>query len=203
MAISFSAKWTLIKSTYPATKRCGDVVTTSLCTSQRGSRYVSNETPNNVSVEHRRDVSVVRLYGFLLVCRDDTSRGRNDDVPSVRLHDVSNKSQMKHPTTSQWYLTKTSQWYVSTTSPLVCLCDVSCNSQMKHPIKSLRYVSITSQSYVVATPCLYYGLYFVFKLLCHDLQLVDFHVSFKHHIKHHIFLVPTWRVKRGVVWIIN
>ena len=41
-------------------------------------------------------------------------RGRN--VPSVRLFDVSNKSQMKHPTTSQWYVTKTSQWYVSLTS---------------------------------------------------------------------------------------
>ena len=93
------------------------------------------------------------------------SRRPNDEVPSVRLHDVSNKSQIKHPTTSQWYVAKTSQWYVST----------------------------LSQSYVVATPCLYYRLYYVFKLLCHDLQLVGFHVSFKHQIKHHIFLVPTRR----------
>ena len=80
--------------------------------------------------------------------------------------------------------------------------DVSCKFQMKHPITSLWYISTTSRSYVVVTPCLYYGLYYVFKLLCHDLQLVGFHVSFKHQIKHHIFLVHTWREKRGVAWII-
>ena len=89
---------------------------TSLCTSQRRRRYVSNETPNDVSVERRQDVSVVRLHDVLLVCCDDVSRGRNDDVLSVRLHYVSDKSQMKHPTTSQWYVTRASQWYVSTTS---------------------------------------------------------------------------------------
>ena len=101
---------------HPATRRCGDAVTTSLCTSQRRRRYVSNETPNDVSVERRQDASVVRLYDFLLVCRDDVSRVCNNDVPSVSLQDVSNKPQMKHPKTSEWYVTKTSQWYASTTS---------------------------------------------------------------------------------------
>ena len=79
---------------HPATRRCGDVVTTSLCTSQRRRRYVSNETPN--------DVSVVCLHDVLLECRGNVSRGRNEDVPSVRIHEVSSKSQMKLPTTSQW-----------------------------------------------------------------------------------------------------
>ena len=88
---------------------------------------------------------------------------RHQDVSMVRVHDV----------------------------PIVRLYDVSCNSQTKHPITSQWYVSTTSQSYVVAMPCLYYGLCYVFKLLCHDLQLVGFHVSFKHQIKHHIFLVYT------------
>ena len=115
----------------------------------------------------RQDVSVVRLHSVLLVCRDDVSRGRKGDGPSVCLHDVSNKSQVKHPTTPQWYATKTSQWY-------------SGNSKMKHPITSVWYASTLSQSYVVVTPCLYYGLYNVFKSLDHDLQLVGFHVSFKH-----------------------
>ena len=73
---------------------------TSLCTSQQRGRYVSNETPN--------DVSVVRLHDVLLVCRDDVLGGQNDDVQSVRLHNISDKSQMKHPTTSQWYLSMTS-----------------------------------------------------------------------------------------------
>ena len=100
---------------HPTIRRRGDIVTTSLCTSQWCCRYVSNETPNDFSVEHHQDVSVVRLHDVLLEHRDDVLRGRNNDVPSVRLHDVANKSQMKHLITSQWYVTKTSQWYVSTT----------------------------------------------------------------------------------------
>ena len=67
-------------------------------------------------MERRQNVSVVGLHNNLLERRNDVSKGRNNDVPSVRLHDVSNKSQMKHPTTFQWYVTKTSQSYVSTTS---------------------------------------------------------------------------------------
>ena len=101
---------------HPATRRRGDVVTTSLCTFQRRHSYVSNETPNNVSMERHQDVSIVRLHVILFERRDDVSRGRNNDVSSVRLHDVSSKSQMKHPTTSHWYVTNTSQWYVSTMS---------------------------------------------------------------------------------------
>ena len=43
-------------------------------------------------------------------------RRHSDDSLSLRLSNVTDTSQMKHPTTSQWYVTKTSQWYVSTTS---------------------------------------------------------------------------------------
>ena len=51
-------------------------------------------------MERRQDVSVVRLHDILLERRDDVSRGLNNDVPSVRLLDISNKSQIEHPTTS-------------------------------------------------------------------------------------------------------
>ena len=78
--------------THPALRRCDDVAAMSLCTSQRRHRYVSNETPNDVSMERREDVSMVRLHDVLLE--------RHNDVSPLRLHDVSNKSQMKHPTTS-------------------------------------------------------------------------------------------------------
>ena len=101
---------------HPATRRRREAVTKSLCTSQRRRSYVSNETPNGVSVESGQDVSVVSLHDILLERRDDVSRGLKNNVPSVRLLDVSKKSQIKHPTTSQWYVTKTSQWYVSLTS---------------------------------------------------------------------------------------
>ena len=86
---------------------------------------------------------------------------------------------------------------------LVRLYDVSCYSQMKHQISPRWYVSNKSQSYVVATSCLYYNLYYVFKLLCHDLHLVDLHVSFKYQMKRQIFLVPSTRKTRWVVWVIN
>ena len=84
-------------------------------------------------------------------------------------------------------------------APLVRLYNISCNSKMKHPIKLMWYVSTTSWSYVVRTPCLYYGLYYIYKLLCHDLHVEGFHVSFKYQIKHQHFLVPTKRETRGVV----
>ena len=89
------------RHTHPALRRRADVVTTSLCTSQLRRWYVPNETTIDVLMERRQDVSLVRLQGVLLECRNDFSKGRKYDVPSVRLHDVSNKSQMKHPTTSQ------------------------------------------------------------------------------------------------------
>ena len=60
------------------------------------------------------NISVVYLHDVLLERRDNVSSGRNNDIPSVRLHDVSNKSQMKHPTTTQWYVSKTSPCYVCT-----------------------------------------------------------------------------------------
>ena len=101
---------------HTALRRCGDVVTTSLCTSQQHRRQVPNETPNDVSMERHQDVSVGRIHDVFLECGNDVSKGHNNDVLSVRLHDVSEKYQMKHPTASQWYVTKTSQWYVSTTS---------------------------------------------------------------------------------------
>ena len=89
-------------------RRRGDVTATCLCTSQWRRRYVLKETPNDVSMERRQDVSVVRLYDVLLERYNDDSKGRNNDAPPLRLHNVSNKSQMKHPTTSRWNVAKTS-----------------------------------------------------------------------------------------------
>ena len=78
--------------THPALRRRGDVAAMSLCTSQWRRRYVSNETPKDVSMERREDVSTVRLHDVLLESHYDVSKWRNNDVPLLRLHDVSNKS---------------------------------------------------------------------------------------------------------------
>ena len=101
--------WCIIERlTHPATKCRRDVVVTFFCTSQRRHKYVSNKTLNDVSMERRQIVSVIRFHSALLERRDDVLRECNNDVPSVCLHDVSNKSQMKYPTTSQWYIMKAS-----------------------------------------------------------------------------------------------
>ena len=60
-------------------------------------------------MERRQDVLVVRLHDVLLERHKDVSKGRNNNAPWLRLHDIPNKYQMKHPTMSQWYVTKTSQ----------------------------------------------------------------------------------------------
>ena len=89
-----SAKWLLLQKidevnyTHPALRRRGDVAMTSLWTSQWRRRYVSNETPNDVSMERRQDVLVVRLHGVLLERHNDVLKGHDNDAPSLRLHDV-------------------------------------------------------------------------------------------------------------------
>ena len=47
-------------------------------------------------MQRRQDVSVVRLHDILLERNENASRGPNNYVSSVRLDDISNKSQMKH-----------------------------------------------------------------------------------------------------------
>ena len=103
-------------TTHPATRRHSNVVMTSLYMSQQRRRHVSNETPNDILIEHQQDLSVVRPHDALLEPLNDVSRGRIIDIPSVCLHEVSNKYHKKHPTTSQWYVVKTSRWYILTTS---------------------------------------------------------------------------------------
>ena len=78
--------------THPTLRLRGDVATTSLCTSQQRRSYVLNETPNDVSMERRQDVSVMLPYDVLLERHNDISKRRNNDAPSLRLHDVSDKS---------------------------------------------------------------------------------------------------------------
>ena len=74
--------------THPALRRRGDVAATSLCTSQQRRRYVSNETPNDVSMERHQDISGC----------------------------VSTTSYWNVITTSQKDVTTTPHHYVSTTS---------------------------------------------------------------------------------------
>ena len=103
-----------------------------VCAAQWRRRYIPNKTPNGVLMEHRQEVSVVRLH--------DVSREGKSNIPSVRFQDVSNKSQMKHTTTSQWCVTKTSQWNISPSGRFLRLIWVT--DQMSTRRETSRVVSI-------------------------------------------------------------
>ena len=47
-----------------------------------------------------------------MVCYQDVTVVRINDVPLARLYDVSGKSQIKHPKTLLWYVSTTSRSYV-------------------------------------------------------------------------------------------
>ena len=126
--------------------------------------------------------------------------------------DVTTTSHQHVSTTSQTSLKWNTQRRLSATLPrrlsgsildvpIVRLYDASCKSQIKHPITLLWYVSTTSRCYVFATSLV--GLYYAFRLPCHNVHLVGFYVSFKYQIKPQVFLVPTTRETKSVVWIIN
>ena len=227
---------------HPATKRCGDIITRSLHTPQQRRRCMSNETPNFVSMKSRQGVSVVRLHDVLTERCDDISRVCNNEVSSVYLHDVSNKSQLKQPTTSQWYVFTMSYWNFATTSQeditMTFYQYVSTTSQtslnwnvqqrlsgtlprrlsgmyprraistflrrlLQAPKEAPNNVAVVRLHQVLQLRCcdaLLLDVYYVFKLLCHNLHLVGFHIWFKYQINYQI---STRKAKRGVVWIIN
>ena len=125
-----------------ALRRRGDVAATSLCTSQRRLRYVSNETPNDVLMERRQDVSVVRVsttsYWYVITTSQKV-------VTTTPHHYVS--------TTSQASLKWNTQPRLSHDVPLAHLYNVSCKSQIKQSknvvVVCLHHVS----SYLFATSC--------------------------------------------------
>ena len=115
--------------------------------------YVTTSPWDKMTVSHQyvSTTSQTSLkWNTQLETPKDVSVVRHQDVSVVRIYDV----------------------------PLVTLYEVSCTSQMKHPITSLWYISTTFRSYVITTPCLYCGLSYVFKLLCHELHLVGLHTTF-------------------------
>ena len=91
---------------HSAARLPGNVVTTSFCTSQRRRRYLSIETPNDVSVELRQDVSEVRLHD---VCFHwfvvTTSQG---DAMTTPHQYVFTTSQISLKWNIQWHLSSTS-----------------------------------------------------------------------------------------------
>ena len=73
---------------------------------------------------------------------------------------------------------------------LLRLYNVFFKSQMKHSITSLWH-GLDHVSELHCCDVLLVVLYYVFKLLCHYLDLVGLHVSLKYQMKHQNFLVPS------------
>ena len=136
---------------------------------------------------------------------------------------------MKHLTTSQEHVTTTSHQCVSTTSRTGLKWNTKqslsgtsprglSGTYLWRPFSTSRLrlmyvpnetpnkVAVVRLDHFSELHCrdaLLVGLYYVFKLLCHDLHLVDFHVSFKYQTKQQNFLASTSRETRRVVRFIN
>ena len=178
----------LYPPTHPATRRRSDVVMTSLCMSQWHRRYVSNETPN--------DVSVVRLHGILLERRDDVSRGRTTTSHQC----VSSTSQKSLKWNTQRRLSGTSPRRLSGTYAWLPI-STSLRRLLLVPNERLNNVAVVRLHLVSGLRCcdaLLLGLYYAFKLFNYELNLIGFHVSFKYQIKRQNVLVPTRRETRRV-----
>ena len=124
-------------------RRCHDIALYLSATSQVRLKWNTQRRLSGASARRLSGTSTWRLKQVSNKTPNDVWIVHHQEVSVVRTHDVL----------------------------LVRLYDVSCNSQMKHPITSLRHVSTTSRSYVVVTPYLYYGLCYVFRLLCQDLHM--------------------------------
>ena len=108
---------------------------------------------------------MVRLHIILLERRDNVLKGRSNDVPSLRLDDVSHKTQMKHPTTSQWYVTETNQWYVSTTSHYYVSTTSSVSHKPNTQITLLWYVSTTCVGVTLLRRSLRFQVTLVYRII--------------------------------------
>ena len=143
-------------TTHLATRRRCDVATTSL-----------SLRPNDVAGTSQMKHPTTPQWNVFTTsywCVVTTSQ-RNVMTPSHQY--VSTTSQIRLKWNTKQRLSGTSPRLLSGTyprRPISTFCDVSCNSQMKYPITSVWYVSTTSPSYVVATPCLFYCVYYVFQI---------------------------------------
>ena len=116
----------------------------------RGHRGVSNEIPNDVSMERRQDASVVHLHEVTKKLRDNVSR-RLKLVSNETPNDV---SVVRHQDLSVVCLHDVAQERCSDTSE-VPNCKVSSKFQMKRLLRLRWYVSTTSLNYVAMTPYKY------------------------------------------------
>ena len=183
--------------TRPVTGGCGDVVALSPCTSQQCHSYSSTDTHNDVLMEHRQDISVVRLHDVI----SERRQMPQDDVTTTSHRRDSTTSQTSHKWNAQRRLSGTSPRRLSGTHPQ-CPISMSLRRLLKVPNETPNNVAVVRLHYILELRCrdaLFVGLYYVFKLLGHDLHLVGFHVSFKYQIKHQIFLVPNKAETRRVV----
>ena len=104
-----TSPWYVTKTSwcYVSTESLRNVVTTSqeyvtttyIGTPSRRLKLVSNERLNDTSVVHHQDISVVYLH--------DAAQERCSDVSKVSNHNVSSKSQMKHPVKLPWQVSTT------------------------------------------------------------------------------------------------
>ena len=91
----------------------------SLCTSQWRRRYVLNETPNDVSMERRQDVSVVRLYDIwnvITTSQKDVTMAPHQYVSTTSQTILKWNTQRRLDGTSPKRFSVASPWHLTGTS---------------------------------------------------------------------------------------
>ena len=118
-----------------------------------------------------------------------------EDVTTTSHQNVSTKSQTSLKWITQRRLSGTSPRRLSGTYPRRPI-STSVRRILQVPNATPNNVAFERLYHLLELRCwhaLSVGLYYVFKLLCHNLCLVGFHVSFKYQIKHQISLISNRR----------
>ena len=150
-------------------------------------------------MEGHQDVSVVHLHDVLLERRDDVSKGHNNDSHQY----VFTTSQTSLKWNTQRRLSGTLLRRLSGKHPRR---PISRSLRRLLPNKTPKNVAVVRLHHVSVSrfrDVLLVSLYYTFEFLCHNFHLVCFWDLFKYQINHQIFLVPTRRETKRVVWIIN
>ena len=120
-----------------------------------------------------------------------------EDVTTTSHQCVSSTSQASLKWNTQRRLSGTSPRRLSGMYPW-SLISTSLRRLLEIPNETLNNIVVVRLHQLRCCDALLIGLYNVFKLLCHELNLVSFQVSFKYQIKQENFLIPTRRETRRV-----
>ena len=141
-------------------------------------------SPWNVAKTSQWYVSTTSYWNVIMTSQEDLTTTSHQCVSSTSQTSLKWNTQRRHSGTSPTSLSGTYPW-----RPI----SASLRRLLYVPNETLINVAVVHLHHVSILPCcdaLLIGHYYVFKLLCHELNLPSFHASFKYQIKQQNFLTP-------------